>query len=265
MLPAIIDLVIALVKDLRQDIYPAFMHEILPVVIGILDCSNLPLLDAVFSLLSFSFKYLLNPIREDLKNFYSIFVELLLHRNKFVRKFASQSFSYVLRKVKFSHELIKILCDEVSSEHSVMGLVDLLFEVCNGETDSLHSKAPEVLSHLLEHNNFVDSQPGVLTIRYIYLKLTNVIDTTKQMPMFEILTEKLGSKAIVIMNDTIKLKYARRVSPDLGRHFLQTLGQMIKSQLSEHEQCLVAESLSYLYYFQFNQWKDIKLFTSALY
>lgn len=44
------------------------------------------------------------------------------------------------------------------------------------------------------------------------------------MPMFEILTEKLGSRAIVIMNDTIKLKYARRVSPDLGRHFLMTLG-----------------------------------------
>lgn len=87
--PAIIDLIIALVKDLRQDIYPAFMHEILPVVIGILDCSNLPLLDAVFSLLSFSFKYLLNPLREDLTNFYSVYVELLLHKNKFVRKFAA--------------------------------------------------------------------------------------------------------------------------------------------------------------------------------
>lgn len=87
--PAIIDLVIALVKDLRQDIYPDFMHEILPVVISILDCSNLPLLDAVFSLLSFSFKYLLTPIREDLTNFYNVFVELLLHKNKFVRKFTA--------------------------------------------------------------------------------------------------------------------------------------------------------------------------------
>jgi len=65
------------------------MHEILPVVISILDSSNLALLDAVFSLLSFSFKYLLNPIRDDLKNFYSVFVELLLHKNRFVRKFAA--------------------------------------------------------------------------------------------------------------------------------------------------------------------------------
>lgn len=126
------------------------MHEILPVVISVLDCSNLPLLDAVFSLLSFSFKYLLNPLRDDLKNFYSVYVELLLHKNKFVRKFAAQSFSYVLRKVKFTTELTHMLC-AVTSENEVLGLVDLLFEVCSGETDSLHSKAPEVLASLLEH------------------------------------------------------------------------------------------------------------------
>lgn len=80
---------IALIKDLRQDIYPDFMHKILPGVISILDCNNLPLLDSVFSLLSFSFKYLLNPLREDLTQFYSVYVELLLHKNKFVRKFAA--------------------------------------------------------------------------------------------------------------------------------------------------------------------------------
>jgi hypothetical protein len=85
----LIELVIALIKDLRQDIYPDFLHDILPAVISILDCTNLVLLDSVFSLLSFSFKYLLNPIRENLSQFYSIYVELLFNKNKFVRKFAA--------------------------------------------------------------------------------------------------------------------------------------------------------------------------------
>lgn len=117
----------------------------------------------------------------------------------------------MLRKVKFTPELIKMLC-AVEAENEVSGLVDLLFEVCSGETDSLHSKAQEVLTMLLDHSNFVNSGPGLMTIRYLYLKLTNTIDTNKQLPMFEILTEKLQTKAIIVMNDTIKLKMARRVS-----------------------------------------------------
>jgi len=106
----------------------------------------------------------------------------------------------------------------------VIGLVDLLFEVCSGETDSLHSKAAEVLTMLLDYSKFIGTAHGLMTVRYLYLKLVNTVDTAKQLPMFEILTAKLQTKALPIMNDTIKLKMARRVSAELGRHFLQTLG-----------------------------------------
>jgi hypothetical protein len=126
----------------------------------------------------------------------------------------------------------------------VLGLVDLLFEVCSGETDSLHSKAAEVLTMLLDNGEFIATDPGLMTVRYLYLKLTNTVDTAKQLPMFEILTAKLQTRALPVMNDTIKLKMARRVSTELGRHFLQTLGQLMKSDLSETDQCIVAESLS---------------------
>lgn len=104
--PAIIELVIALIKDMRGDIYEDFLQQILPVTISILDCTDLLLMDAVFSMLSFSFKYLIKPLKEDLVRFYTVFAELLLHKNKFVRKFSAQSFSYVLRKVKFTPELV---------------------------------------------------------------------------------------------------------------------------------------------------------------
>lgn len=171
--PLIIDLVIALIKDLRKDIYSDFMHEILPTVISILDCSNLKLLDAVFSLLSFSFKYLLNPLREDLKRFYGIYVVLLNHKNKYVRKFAAQSFSYVLRKIKFSQDIVNMLTSEVDGENEVLALVELLFEICSGEQDNLHSKAPEVLTSLLEDLEFISKPLGAQVVRYLYIKLTN--------------------------------------------------------------------------------------------
>lgn len=268
--PAIIDLIIALIKDLRQDIYQDFMHEILPVVISILDCSNLPLLDAVFSLLSFSFKYLLNPLRDDLARFYGVYVELLNHRNKYVRKFASQSFSYVLRKVKFTPELVKMLVQDVNGENEILAAVELLFEVCSGEVDSLHSKAAEVLQGLLSDHEFLVKESGTMVVRYLYVKLLNAVDTRKQMPMFEILTDKLCEKYVSLMgaviNDTIKFKFGRRVSHELGGHLLSKLGHMMKSEgLAQKDGDLVAESLSLLYYFQNDRSKDSKLIHHQLF
>jgi hypothetical protein len=40
-------------------------------------------------MISFAIKYLTKSIKEDLKNFYSTYIEMLGHRNKFVRKFAA--------------------------------------------------------------------------------------------------------------------------------------------------------------------------------
>jgi hypothetical protein len=241
------------------------MHELLPTVISLLDCSNLPLLDAVFSLLSFSFKYLLNPIREDLTRFYSIYVELLQHKNKFVRKFAAQSFSYVLRKVKFTESITGMVC-AVSGENEIMGAVELLFEVCSGEQDSLHSKAPEVLSSIFGLDKFIRTADGSLLVRCLYLKLVNTIDTKKQLPMFLVLTESLDYVTLMgsIINDTVKLKFGRRVSDELGTHLLKQLQSMIKS-CDLQDQIVLAESLSLLYYFHFDKFKDAKLFTSQLY
>ena len=93
-----------MIKDLRGDIYPDFVTKILPACVAALDIDDLVLMDSVFSLFSFAFKYLLNPLRQDLANFYPLYVELLSHKNRYIRKFAAQAFSYVLRKVSFTEE-----------------------------------------------------------------------------------------------------------------------------------------------------------------
>lgn len=74
----------------------------MPACVTALDGTNLQLMDAVFSLFSFAFKYLLQPLKNDIENFYGVYSELLKHKNKFIRKFAAQAFSYVLRKVPFA-------------------------------------------------------------------------------------------------------------------------------------------------------------------
>ena len=123
------------------------MERILPAVIGLLDATDLQQLDAVFSLLSFSFKYLLKPIKENITTVYPVYSELLKHRNRFVRKFAAQSFSYVLRKVAFTAPVV-VMVTRVKSEEEALGVSDLLFEMVTG-ADGLHSKSEELLGSVL--------------------------------------------------------------------------------------------------------------------
>jgi len=47
-----------------------------------------------------------------------------------------------------------MICD-VKNENEILGAVELLFEICSGETDSLHSKAIEVLTNLLSYEKFL--------------------------------------------------------------------------------------------------------------
>ena len=75
----------------------------MPGVIAALDQEDLQLMDSVFTLFSFAFKFLLEPLRENLPGFYPVYAVLLEHKNRFVRKFAAQAFSYVLRKLDFSN------------------------------------------------------------------------------------------------------------------------------------------------------------------
>lgn len=69
----VLDLIVALVKDLRQDIYKEFVELIMPAAIAVVDVQNVALLDSVFTLFSFSFKFLLKPIRDDIENFFEVF------------------------------------------------------------------------------------------------------------------------------------------------------------------------------------------------
>jgi hypothetical protein len=128
----------------------------MPNVIGALDITNVTLVDKIFTLLSFAVKYLTKSIKDDISNFYQVYVELLAHKNKFVRKFAAQAFCYVIRKLTFDDRLIHVLLISLIDNHNsitqarlfdhILGVSELLFEVIYGASEGLHSKAKEVLS-----------------------------------------------------------------------------------------------------------------------
>lgn len=183
----VIDLIIALIKDMRHDIYEEFLQQILPSVIQVLDASNLKMMDKIFQLLSFSFKYLAKPIKSDIENVYDVYFELIKHRNRFVRKFTCQSISYIIRKLTIDENLIKMLLkplidggaseDSRSQDDEIHGMCDLFFEVLSGQTDDLHSKASTFLQFLLSSPDVLNLKACGKIIRYLYLKMINTINT----------------------------------------------------------------------------------------
>ena len=85
----ILDLCIALIKDMRHEVYSEFLHEILPKAIEVIDVDDLITMEKIFQLLSFAFKYLIKPIKENIKDVFSIYIVLLEHKNRFIRKFSA--------------------------------------------------------------------------------------------------------------------------------------------------------------------------------
>lgn len=94
-----LDLIIALIKDLREEIYESFKSQILPKSLEVIDTQDINLLDKVFTMISFGIKYLVKPITKDFQVFYSVYLELMVHKSKHLRKFAAQGLSFVLRKM----------------------------------------------------------------------------------------------------------------------------------------------------------------------
>jgi len=157
----ILGLIVALIKDLRSDIYDEFKELILPEVIQLIDVQDVDLLDQIFTLFSYSFKFLIKQIRDDISDFYEVFSHLLTHHNKHLRHFAAQSFSHVLRKTPIDEKLVALISrplENLSEDEQlthpdvsvVLGVSDIFYEIMYGANGNLHSKSSGTLQTLLE-------------------------------------------------------------------------------------------------------------------
>ncbi|CDW84473.1 small subunit processome component 20 homolog [Stylonychia lemnae] len=292
---SVLDLLIALIKDFRQDIYQEFLNMIMPAVISVIDMQKIQILDKVFTVISFGVKYLNKSIKEDLENFCDMYSELLIHKNRYIRKFASQSISYVLRKISFNQNTIKLLAkilqekkdeDEVMEDlksdnkdhlsdsklNRVLGLADLLFEVVYGAGEGLHSKYNEVMDSIfdyLKQNEY--NQTIQMLIRCLLLKQLNEVDTEKQQPIFDMLISNLKynkqesdlNLILDIFKDQIRLKYGKRLSNYGVIQMLQVFNNLLNKNLAFSKQLALetkknlARTIQILYYFKHNQVRSI--------
>uniref|UniRef100_A0A3Q3F398 UTP20 small subunit processome component n=1 Tax=Kryptolebias marmoratus TaxID=37003 RepID=A0A3Q3F398_KRYMA len=141
-------LVVQLARDLQADFYPHFPDFFL-LITSLLDTKDTELLEWAFTCLSYLYKYLWRLMVKDMTNIY-LYSTLLEHKKEHIRKFAAESFSFLMRKVPDLDGLLNLMFSDLERHpDKVEGAGQLLFEMCRGVRNMLHSCAFQVLPVVL--------------------------------------------------------------------------------------------------------------------
>ncbi|XP_075867628.1 small subunit processome component 20 homolog [Nelusetta ayraudi] len=141
----LLDLVVQLARDLQTDFYPHF-PDFFTLITSLLDTKDTELLEWAFTSLSYLYKYLWRLMVKDMSNIYNLYSTQLEHKKEHIRKFAAESFSFLMRKVPDVDSLLShIFSDLHEHPNKVEGAGQLLFEMCKGVRNMFHSCADKAL------------------------------------------------------------------------------------------------------------------------
>lgn len=113
----------SLIRDTQQYLYKPFCEKLLLPLVEMIVITDMELLEKVYNVLAFALKYLFEQISQDPTQFYYIyFQKLFSHHNKHIRQFSSESFSYVLKKVKSPERklLFNLILDSMVNPQKIL-------------------------------------------------------------------------------------------------------------------------------------------------
>ncbi|GFR31611.1 small subunit processome component 20 homolog [Trichonephila clavata] len=151
-LPALLELTVALARDLQDELYPRF-PEFFKAITSHLYTQDTELLEKLFLCLAFLFKFFMKYIIKDIKRVYTLFSSLLDNTNKeHIRNFACQSFAILVRKVRAREELFTFIFQNLQQNpQRTYGVGQLFFEVVRGVKEQFHYSLEPVFKLLLKY------------------------------------------------------------------------------------------------------------------
>lgn len=152
-LPALMDLLVQLARDLQSDFYRHF-HDFFDVLVQLLNryTQNVEVLECTFTCLSYLFKFLWRYLVKDIEQVYGYFSSLLGSNYKeYVRNFAAESFAFLMRKVQDQSALFDFMFMTLHDEPDKCdGVGRLMFEMMKGVKQQFHSCTIKVFPVLLQ-------------------------------------------------------------------------------------------------------------------
>uniref|UniRef100_A0A667ZW61 UTP20 small subunit processome component n=1 Tax=Myripristis murdjan TaxID=586833 RepID=A0A667ZW61_9TELE len=152
----LLDLVVQLARDLQTDFYPHF-PDFFVLITSLLETKDTELLEWAFTCLSYLYKYLWRLMVKDMTNMYSLYSTLLAHKKEHIRKFAAESFSFLMRKVDLNVLLVHMFSDLQQHPDKAEGAGLLLFDMCKGVRNMFHSCAATAIPVALRKLGHVTS------------------------------------------------------------------------------------------------------------
>ncbi|KAK2574916.1 hypothetical protein KPH14_002607 [Odynerus spinipes] len=145
-LQPILELVVAVAKDLQKDFYEYF-PEFLNAISGLLQTKNTEQIEYAFTALAYLFKFLWRYLIKNVQTVLDLLLPLLADTQPdYIHNFAAESFAFVVRKVKDKEAFLRLLFKILeNSPHGVSGYGRLLFEVIAGVQGQFHSCADHML------------------------------------------------------------------------------------------------------------------------
>ena len=243
------DLMIALIKDIREECYDYFVENNLEQIVKLikLDSNELDdnvkynLIDQIFTFFTNIFKFFEKTIQKNFKKLFIIYSELLFNSNKFIRLFASQSLCYIIKNL--SKEEIN---DTFNFLFDIMLKPNKLFESTNNnmeidlndnslEKENISSKM--LIYNILEKNGN-DSSVKILIADSISELLTEVLLNIKT----------ISIKADLILEKFNDLNEEKKLDININIIFVQTFIKLIKKINSK----FISDAIALFHFFILN-------------
>ncbi|KAJ0399024.1 hypothetical protein ATCC90586_000493 [Pythium insidiosum] len=153
----VLKLITALARELRKEFYPHFA-SVLPLMIDVIDTKDPELSTQVFKTITMLFNILRVQLLKDMGAVHKCYFPLLGHPRPFVREFAAQTLSVLLRRIDDNKQLRKYLATYLralargagrENQNLRDGSATLFFALLKNVNHGFHSRVSEIFVALL--------------------------------------------------------------------------------------------------------------------
>ena len=157
-------------RDLGEDFYENYWMRSVTLLSQTVNHSDFSVIEAAFNALSWLLKYLVRPLVTNITTTFEQLAPLLgkTRQKQYVRRFASEAFAFLLRRLKDPHEISEKMLEEIGEDEEYREAIANVFVVSMGAPGkSLHSRAINLFDVLAKAAHTAGLQFGlcILTCR----------------------------------------------------------------------------------------------------
>ncbi|KPM07011.1 DRIM domain containing protein [Sarcoptes scabiei] len=147
----VLELIIALIKDLQSELYEYFGKIFEKLVDLSMKVTDIKTLENIFFCQTILFKYMWKNIVDEIELHFPRFQLAFTSSKSYVVNFTSETFAFLIRKSKSPEKIFKLLSETVRNDSKMINATGLIiYETIKGVQGGLIDKANQFLKYLLE-------------------------------------------------------------------------------------------------------------------